>query len=156
MQVDVEMHNDRCIYEYAQRTSSLHMWHMLHENDEHTSFLCSWYHSDICQDVSPEPKSTQLNEQSLCWLEMYGQPLSWFFSLQFPALLDISLAQEPSIDIVWVGWHFTWKRLAREYLDDVLRKNREATSWSWIDWFGTESIELPFISSWTVSCVGGF
>ena len=113
-------------------------------------------YSDICQDVSPEPKSTQLNEQSLCWLEMYGQPLSWFLSLQFPALLDISLAQEPSIDIVWVGWHFTWKRLAREYLDYVLRKNREATSWSWIDWFGTESIELPFISSWTVSCVGGF
>ena len=88
MQVDVEMHHDRCIYEYAQCTSSLHMWHMLHENDEHTSFLCSWYHSDICQDVSPEPKSTQLNEQSLCWLEMYGQPLSWFFSLQFTALLD--------------------------------------------------------------------
>ena len=91
MQMDVEMHNDRCIYEYAQRTSSLHMWHMLRENNEHTSFLSSWYHSDIsdiCQDVSPEPKSTQLNEQSLCWLEMYGQPLSWFFSLQFPALLD--------------------------------------------------------------------
>ena len=113
-------------------------------------------YSDIYQDVSPEPKSTQLNEQSLCWLEMYGQPLSLFFSLPFPALLDISLAQEPSIDIVWVGWHFTWKRLAREYLDYVLRKKQRSDKlvldrliWHWVNW-------ASFHFHPPVSCVGGF
>ena len=141
MQVDVEMHHDRCIYEYAQCTSSLHMWHMLHENDEHTSFLCSWYHSDICQDVSPEPKSTQLNEQSLCWLEMYGQPLSWFFSLQFPALLDISLAQEPVhwYCVGWLAFHLKtagsgipWWRAPKKQRSDKLVLDR--LIWHWVNW----------------------
>ena len=133
----MNMHN-------APPTSTCNICCMKMISIHHTlSYILSWYHSDIYQDVSPEPKSTKLKEQSICWLEMYGQP-------------DIEL-----VFLVWnstgtVRWYCVEACISLEnsilgilWLRVLITEKRQLV-WRLIWHF---DIEVLFISVWTVSCV---
>ena len=140
----IEMRHDRYMNMHnAPPASTCNICCMKMISIHHTlSHILSWYHSDIYQDVSPEPQSTKLNEQSICWLEMYGQPdieVVFLVAIPGPSTSGLKIAQEPSVDIV-LRPAFHLKTASWEYFDYVFWLQR-SDNW-YVDWFGTLTLRF--------------